>query len=94
MMKIRKLFQGWRFSWCWYWQNTLAAKMIWATFCHIGIEAGTYKGNYIELTVVILGAGFDVQWYPPTESQDEFIDEMNERVAEAKEQFGITEDAT
>jgi len=92
-MKIRKLFQGWEFRWYWYWQNMSATKMFWATFCHIGIEAGIYKGKYIELTVVILGAGFGVHWYPPTESQDEFIDEMNERVAEAKEQFGITEDA-
>lgn len=93
-MKIRKLVQGWRASWIWQWQNTLPAKMIWFSPCHIGLEGGTYKGNYIELTVVILGAGFDIQWYPPTESQKEFLDDMNERIAETKEQFGITEDST
>jgi len=93
-MKMRKLFQGWRARWIWEWRNTLRAKMIWATFCHIGLEAGTYKGNYIELTVVVLGAGFLVEWYPPTEGQKEFVDDMNERVAEAKAQLGITEEAT
>lgn len=93
-MKIRKLFQGWRASWTWQWQNTLLSKMIWGTLCHIGIEAGTYKGNYIELTVVILGMGFYIEWYPPTDGHTEFIDDMNQRIAETKQQLGITEETS
>ncbi|MCK4788094.1 MAG: hypothetical protein KAV87_30390 [Desulfobacteraceae bacterium] len=67
-MKMRKLFQGWHGSFVWEWSHW--SKTIYLTPCHIGLEAGTYIGSYVELTVVILGVGFYVKWYPPTEGKD------------------------
>lgn len=93
-MNMRKLFQGWHVCFIWEWRQWFRGKTIYLTPCHIGLEAGTYIGDYIELTVVILGAGFYVKWYPPTEEKKEFMDDMNERIAGVKEQFGITEEAT
>jgi len=67
--------------------------MIYFTPCHIGLEAGTYIGGYIELTVVILGVGFYVKWYPPTEGKEEFLGEMREAMDSVQKQFD-TEEAT
>ena len=93
-MKIRKLFQGWYVSFIWEWRHFFQGKMVYFTPCHIGLEAGTYIGGYIEMTVVILGVGFYVKWYPPTEGKEEFLGEMREAMANVRKQHGITEDAT
>ena len=92
-MKMRKLFQGWQGHFIWEWRHWFRSKMIYLTPCHIGLEAGTYTGSYIELTVVILGVGFYVKWYPPTEGKKEFIDGMNEIIANHKKQYE-TENST
>lgn len=91
---IRKLFQGWRVSFIWEWSHLFRSKMIYFTPSHVGLEAGSYKGNYVELVFVILNVGFYLEWYPPSGGRKEFIDDMNEKIAEAKEQFGITEETT
>ncbi len=91
-MKLSKLFQGWSINFVWEWSHW--SKTIYLTPCHIGLEAGTYVGSYIELSVVILGVGFNCRWYPPTESKDEFLKEMDEAIASARKEYGLTEDAT
>ena len=68
------------------------SKTLYFTPCHIGLEAGTYIGSYIEMTVVILGVGFYVKWYPPTEGKKEFMDDMNEAMASVEKQ--LAEEAT
>jgi len=78
----------------WEWRWFARSKMVYFTPCHVGLEAGTYIGGYIELTVVILGLGFYIRWHPPTERRQEFIDEMHEAMASVKKQYDITEDAT
>lgn len=83
-MKIRKLIHGWRASFIWEWSHLFRTKMFYFTPCHVGFEAGTYKGNYIELVVVVLGVGFYVEWYPPTDNKKEFFDGMNAIIAEHK----------
>ncbi len=91
---IRKLFQGWSAHFIWEWRWFFGSYGFCFTPCHVGLEAGTYIGGYIELTVVILGVGFYIQWHPPTERRQEFIDEMHDAMASVKKQYGITEDAT
>lgn len=91
---MRKLFQGWRGQFVWEWRWLSQAKMIYFTPCHIGFEAGTYVGSYIELTVVILGVGFYIRWHPPTEGRKAFMDQMHEAMANVRKQSDIMEDAT
>ncbi len=93
-MGMRKLFQGWHGKFIWEWPWFFRSKIVYFTPCHIGLEAGTYIGNYIELTVVILGVGFYVKWYPPTDGKEEFLGEMREAMDSVREQFDITEEAT
>ncbi len=63
--KIRRVINGWNFAWMWHWNAPRAGKGRLVNFdiLHIGLEAGRYKGNYAELTVVVLGVGFYVEWY-------------------------------
>ncbi len=98
-MMIRKLFQGWSINFVWEWPWFFGSKlkrseMVYFTPCHIGFEAGTYIGSYIELTVVILGVGFYVKWYPPTEGKEEFLGEMREAMSSVRKQIDMEEEAT
>lgn len=84
--QIRRVIHGWRGSWIWEWRYVLKCKTLNVDFCHVGLEAGTYKGTYVELTVVILGAGFYVEWYDRL-TRSVFSAEMEQTMAEVKSQL-------
>ncbi len=88
-MMIRKLFQGWTLNFVWEWRHW--SKTIYFTPCHVGLEAGTYVGSYIELIVVILGVGFYLRWYPPTEGRKAFMNEMHAAMESVRKDFDMEE---
>lgn len=85
----KKLNLGWSWTFYWQWPELFKfRKWNWINFdfCHIMLEAGTYKGTYFEFTFVILGIGFYVEVCDKT-TRSVFLAEMDQRIAEAKEQI-------
>jgi len=88
--KIRRVIHGWNFAWMWHWRSAKcdSGRMVNFDILHIGLEAGGYKGNYAELTVVIFGMGFYVEWYDQL-TRSVWGAEMDQRVAECKEALNL-----
>ncbi len=84
--KIRRVIHGWNIAWLCHWRSAKCDKgrMVNFDILHIGLEAGGYKGKYAELTVVVLGVGFYLEWYDQL-SRSVWGAEMEQRVAECKE---------
>lgn len=97
MMSFRPVARGtvdrsWSLFWINQWPEWFE-ELNWRnfTFVQCSVEHGSYKGRYIEIEVVLLGLGFVFEWWDRS-SRAAFHADMDQRISEAREQMGLTDD--
>ena len=96
-MNIKRINEGpsqWSMSWINLWPNPFDLRRYnWINFevIRLGFEWGKIEGIYLEVTLIVMGLGINIDWHDRT-SRSVFLADMDQRVAEAKDAMGLRDE--